>query len=109
MESYYYLLSISFGYVFVSTCCVESYTEKQVWGRHTATTRWNSITKIKKFGKQWTKNHAWQSWTQAGLRVGHPASYMGRLAQHCAASPRTSSTVRFEPNALYFHMFRFSI
>ena len=52
MEScYYYLLSISFGYVFVSTCSAESYTGKQVWGRHTTTTRHNLIAKIMKFGK----------------------------------------------------------
>ena len=109
MESYYYyLLSISFGYVFcLQMLRIKVYRKKSV-GKHTTTTEWNLIVKIMKFRKQWTKNHTHQSWTKTGPRVGCPASYMGQPAHHSTASLRASSTVRFEPNTLYFHMFRFS-
>ena len=69
--------------------------------------RRDPIAKIMKFGKQWTKNRACQSWTEMGLRAGHLASYMGRLAHHSATLPRALSTVRYEPNTLCFYMFRF--
>ena len=39
---------------------------KQVWGKHTATTKQDLIAKIMKFRKQWNKNHAHQSWTETG-------------------------------------------
>ena len=52
MESYYYyMLSISFGYVFcLRMLCIKVY-RKTSGGRHTVTTRRNSIAKIMKFGK----------------------------------------------------------
>ena len=109
MESsyYYYLLSISFGYVFCLHMLCIKVNRKQVWGRHTTTAGRNSIMKITKFRKQWTKNHARQSWTQAGPRVGRLASYMGQLAHHGAALPCASSTVRFATHMFYFHLSRF--
>ena len=51
---------------------------KQVWGKHTATTKQDLIMKIMKFRKQWTKYHARQSWTRTSPRVGHPTSFMGQ-------------------------------
>ena len=69
--------------------------------------RRDPIVKITKLRKQWTKNHAHQSWTEIGLRAGRPAFYMGYPAHHSATSPRASSMVRYEPNTLYFYMFRF--
>ena len=86
--------------------CIKA-NRKQVWGKHTAATKQDTITKIMKFRKQWTKNRALQSWTEMGLRAGHPASYMGRPTHHSTASPCASSTVRYEPNTLCFYMFRF--
>ena len=80
---------------------------KQVWGKHTVTTKRVPTTKIMKLRKQWTKYHARQSWTKTGPRVGRPASYMGQLAQPSTTSPRASSTTRFESHMIYFHMFRF--
>ena len=60
MESYYYLLSISFGYVFcLHMLCVKVYRKTRVGETHRNKMKFDP--KIMKFRKQWIKNHARQS------------------------------------------------
>jgi hypothetical protein len=46
-------------------------------------------------------------WAPSSHHGGHLASSLGHPVPLCASSPRALSTVRFEPNTLYSHMFRF--
>jgi hypothetical protein len=79
-----YFLSLFWIYVCLHMLCKKGYIGKQVWGRHTAMRERNLIRKVINQGPRTTK------W---------PPLY--------ASSPHALSTVRFEPNTLYFHMFHF--
>ena len=96
IKTYYYTLAIFWICVCLHMLCIKVYRKTSVGETH-----YDNKDEIQ-FGKQWTKNHAHQSWTKMGLRVGHPASYMGRPTHHSTTSPRASSTVRYEPNTLCF-------
>ena len=106
---YYYLLSISFWIcVCLHMLCIKVYRKICVGEAHrgikTEFDRENH--KIQKATKQKPRS---PKLDRNKPEVGRPVSYMGRPAHHSAALPRALSTVRFEPNTLYFHMFRFSI
>ena len=108
MESYYYyLLSISFGYVFcLHMLCIKVYKKTSVGETHCDNkTEFNhenyEIYKAMSQGPHPTKR------PQAAPGAGRSASSLGRLDHHGAASPQALSSVRFEPNTLYFHMLCF--
>jgi len=105
MESYYYLLSISLGYVFcLHMLCIKVYMKTSVGETHRdSKTRFDCENhKIQKAMDQeprspkLDRNGPWSGLLDLLYGPAGPS-----------ASPHASSMVMFDSNTLYFYMFRF--
>jgi len=78
MESYYYyLLSISFGYVFcLHMLCIKVYMKTNVGETH-RDNKMRFDLENHKIQKAMDQKHARQSWTEMGSMVGYPVNPMG--------------------------------
>ena len=87
MESYYYLLSISIKYVFcLHMLCIKVYRETSVGEAH-HDNKMEFNRKNHEIQKAMDQKPCSLKLDQNRPRVGHLASYMGRLAQPSSTSP----------------------